>query len=309
MVVSEKDISGEWTILYSYPNVEGSSFTVTGLESGKQFRFRIATKCPLGDPSELTAFFDDHTAIVELTLAGRKPKDPTPINGIGIEYQSYHWVGFEVFGEDASNIFEVKVNEGSSDPIAYIKRVVTANPIVAADNNGAFPNDFFPTIKEVKVPFKMIRLTPNYEIIGRLQIAVNTDPPNPPTLDLYIENPSPFPWKSTYTFRALIANSTILDPPGGGGGQGLGKGPTNERFEVQNPFKDNLHVFVSKQSSTGGKATMRMMNINGQVVLEQKFDCLSSEVSIPVEWLAPGVYILQIETDFEAQTLKLIKSE
>ena len=307
LVVSEKNSSGEWTVQYTYPNVAGSSFTVTGLESGKQYRFRIATKCPSGDPSELTASFDDHTAIIELTLAGRTPKNPTPINGLGILYQSYHWVGFEVFGEGASNLFEVIVNEGSSNPLAYIKRVVNANPIVAAREDGFFPTDFFPTIPKVFVPFKMLRLIPNNpEIIGRLEIAVNT---SPPTLDIFIEDPSIFPWKNNYTFRALTANSTILIPPGSGGGQGLGVEPTHERFEVQNPFKDNLHVFIPNKSTAEEEATMRLMNTNGQIILEQKFDCLSSEVSIPVEWLAPGVYILQIETDYEAQTFNLIKSE
>ncbi len=307
--VSEKDEFGGWTTQYIFPDVPGSFFTVENLESGKEYRFRIATKCPSGDPSELTAIVDDHTVIIELTLIGRNPKNPTEINGQGIQYQNYNWLGFKVSGEGESNIFEVNVNEGTSgdnDPIAFIRRVYNANPIVAVDPGTSYPNGFNPIIPEVPVPFRIVRLLQAVTLkdIGYVKIAKYNN--IPPTIDLLIEDQ--FPWKNSYTFTVIVAKETISIPQGGTG-QGFVKDPSSNTFTVQNPFKDNLVVFTPLQYAEQGICTMRLLNTQGITELEQKLEPLNTAVSFPIEWLPPGIYFLQIETGLELQVLKVVKSE
>jgi Secretion system C-terminal sorting domain/Fibronectin type III domain len=307
--VSKKTSSGGWAAQFILPNVSGNTITVDSLEGGKDYRFRIATKCPSGDPSELTAFVDDHTAIVELTLIGRNPKNPKPINCIGIPYQSYKWVGFMVSGEGESNFFEVQVNDDSNNPLAYIRRVVTANPIVAVDQTGNFPNNFQPIIPDVPAPFGMVRLSTNNnsqpEIIGRIDVSLHKTPPR---LDICVESSTQFPWKNGYTFTSMTAKETIISPTGGAG-QGFGKTPFTQQIEVQNPFKDELHVLFPQLFTEVGKVSIHLLNTNGRIVFEQKTELFSSELTFPFGGLSSGVYFLVIETDKEVQVLKVLKSE
>jgi hypothetical protein len=308
--VSEKNDLGGWTALKTFPNVPGNSLTVDNLEGGKQYRFRIATKCPSGEPSELTAFVDDQTTIVELTLIGRNPKDPEDVDCMGILYQSFEWVGFKVIGEGESNIFEVQVNENSSSPAAYIRRVITANPIVAADQSGTFPSNFQQIIPNVIAPFRMVRLftnnNPQKEVIGEINISLHKDPPK---LDICVDA-SQFPWKNNYQFKTLTANETIFIPTGGGVKiQGFAKEPTVHRVQAQNPFNDRLSLFFPPDFVDIGMISIKLINTNGQIVLEQKSEFSSSELTFLVDVLPNGTYFLIVETDKELQVLKVFKSE
>ena len=308
--VSEKNDLGGWTAQKTFPNVPGNSLTVDSLKGGKQYRFRIATKCPSGEPSELTAFVDDQTTIVELTLIGRNPKDPKEVSCTGIYYQSHKWIGFRVSGEGESNVFEVQVNENSSSPVAYIRRVITENPIVAADNSGSFPNNFLPIIPNVFAPFRISRLfannNPQPELIGRVEIILHK---NPPSVDFCIEN-GQYPWKNNYQFIPMTAEETILIPTGGGIKiQGFAKEPATQRVQAQNPFDDGLHVFFPTNFSDLGKVSIKLLNFNGQIVLEQRVELTSSEFTVPVGKLSTGIYFLVVETEKELQVIKVYKSE
>lgn len=159
--VSKREPSGEWTALYFISDVPDSSYTVNNLEGGKEYRFRIATKCPSGDPSELTSIIDGIALIVDLTLLGRIPINPTDADCQGIDYHSHNWVGFRISGKGESNLFEVKINEASDSPTGYIKRVATDNPIVAVNEDGFFPTPSFPIIESVPVAFRVRNIKPD----------------------------------------------------------------------------------------------------------------------------------------------------
>jgi len=301
--VSEQDASGGWLPWQIFPNVPDSTFTVDNLGSGKVYRFKITTKCPNGDPSSLTSSIDFGTLIVELTLAGRTPKNPSEVACTGITYKSHNWVGFMVSGEGGGNTFEVVVNDESISPIAYVKRVNTINPIVAVDPAGFFPTPFFPTIDDVPVPFGLAQLTLP-EDIGAVNIVKNNG-----TIDICKADFSPLQWKNNYTLTILVAKETIIIPPGGGTGQGFGKPPTSNRFEIQNPFTDNLCIFVPKDFDTKSVITLSLYNFNGLIVKKQSFESFSSQLIFSVNELPSGMYILHIETDNAVQVFKVIKSE
>jgi len=310
LTVSEKNASGGWNTQYIVPNVEGSTYTVDSLKGGKEYRFRIATKCSSGDPSELSASVDGIALIVELTLLGRTPKNPTPVSCHGIEVNKHNWVGFRVAGEGESNLFELQVNGIDSIPFSYIRRVITENKIVAADSQGEFPTIIIPVIDLVPLPIKILRLGNIIpEEIGLVNIEVIQS--DPLKINLCVDNSDPNkPWNSEYTFTALTAKQTIVIPSGGiNGSQGYGVGPNIGTFRVQNPIIDNLHLFIPEEFEMCRNASIRLFNSDGQLVFENNLEYLSSHISFSVEWLQVGVYILQIETSSKVETLKVIKTK
>ena len=309
LTVSEKNASGGWNTLFVFPNVEGSTYTVDSLKGGKEYRFIIATKCSSGDPSELSASVDGIALIVELTLIGRTPKNPTPVSCHGIEVNKHNWVGFRVAGEGESNLFELQVNGVNSIPFGYIRRVINENKIVAADIFGFFPSNSNPTIDDVLLPFRILRLGGISPIrIGLVTIEVIQS--DPLIIDVCIDNSNPNePWKSEYTFTALTAEQTIVKPSGGNNESlGYGVEPTIGTFKVQNPIIDNLHLFIPEEIEMSGNASIRLFNSDGQIVFENELEYLSSHISFSVEWLQEGVYILQIENNSKVETLKVIKT-
>jgi len=302
LTVSKKDANGNWIVEYTLPDVPGSSFSVDQLIGGKNYKFTIRTKCGTGEPSELTSSIEHIAAIVELTIAGRNPSNPQPIGCNGIKYQDHDWVGFSVRGEGASSLFEVVINEDSDVPIAYINRVhVESGTIVATDDNGVAPTLIAPEVPNVFLPFQMWHLGPIDTKIGAVGLVIHTK--KPPTIDLC---PDPNkPMKSGYTFTALTAESVqSADRPG----KGIRENHFTPRVQVQNPFKDDLCIFVPQDIIENGGATIHLFDTNGRTVFLQKLDYLSPKVSFPISWFSPGVYILQIKTNAFAQSLRVIKS-
>ncbi len=306
LTVSELDSIGEWVPVIVFDNVSGSTLTVDSLSSGKQYRFRMATKCPNGESSHITTFIDINTIIVELTLGGRTPNNPSMIGCSGILYKNHPWLGFRVSGNGASQIFEVVVNGDSNYPMAYIKRVNSSNNIVAADENLQYPILSAPLVDNVELPFKVYRPLIE-EVVGH--IGMEKHATNPPSLDICI-NEKKIPWNPEYTLTILTAKETVVNPGGGGGtGQGLGAEPLDTYFRVQNPFQDNLQVFVHHEYDSEEVFTLRLFDTGGKIIKTQQFEALDTRLSIPVPGLPTGMYILQIQTTLETQSFMVFKSE
>ncbi len=307
LTVSQLDSIGEWVPVIIFDNVSGSTLTVDSLSSGKEYRIRMATKCPNGESSEFTTSVDFLTSIVELTLAGRTPQNPTPIGCTGIEYQSHHWLGFRVSGPGASNIFEVVVNEESDSPLAYIRRVFTANTIVAVGPGNLFPTPIIPLVENVPLPFKMIRVNTE-ENIGAIDIVKHST--NPPSIDI-CKNVQVLPWKPEYTLTILTAKEVVVIPGGGGGGTGTGQGfgtdPLGTYFKIQNPFLENIQVFVPDEKELEMGVTLRLFDTNGKIIKTQLFETGDTGLILPVPGLPPGMYILQIQTMHETQSHMVFK--
>jgi hypothetical protein len=307
LYVSQKNTSGGWTAQSVLPNVSGNSITVEGLVGGKEYRFRIATKCGSGEPSELTSFVDGIALIVELTLAGRTPKDPQQISCTGIDHTKHPWLGFRIDGNAQSNLFEVNIHGEQQNPFASIKRVNTENPIVAVSEWFLFPSDFDPVIDNVKVPFLIQNLNSDPpKNIGWVDIIIAGT--NPLKIDMcqVLDKPEK-PWDNGYDFIVLKASEAVKIPTGGGTGQGFGQDPKDSWFEVQNPFSDNINIFIPQYRKIEGSASLRLFNANGQDILTQKFDVLDSQISLPTQWLKQGIYFIQIESNQEVWRRKVIK--
>ncbi len=194
----KKNSFGGWDLLYTIYNIPGADYTVNGLESGKEYRFSIATKCSTEDPSELTAIVDGIALILELTTAGRVPLYPTQVNCYDIDFAKYEWVGFKVtYWQDhevISNFFEYKEllefsSNNTPEITLKIKRVHHNNSIVAENENGIFPVGW-QVISSIN-PFYMSCLTcdnGDEQLIGRVQLVRHF---NPSTIDI-CPSPSSF---------------------------------------------------------------------------------------------------------------------
>lgn len=82
-----------------------------------------------------------------------------------------------------------------------------------------------------------------------------------------------------------------------------------DKIKIQNPFEESLNIFFPQIFSEGSMTIIRLFNTNGQRILSFSFDLNSSQISIPVGSILPGIYILQIETDSEVQVFKVEKLE
>jgi len=304
LVVFEEDSSGNLTNLATYYSVPGITFTVAGLSPGS-YIISNATNCPNGETSFRNS--EVRFKLIELTTAGRIPVNPVAVSDCSmINFKTHEWVGFNVIelATGRNNMFEFRV-EGD---VALVKRVY-ANQIVAVNQDGEFPignqhlgvaisfkmDDKSKSIEEQAIGF--VEITQYFGNLSQF-IGICKDLSNPPTQ-----------WKPFYKFIALTAESVqITFPQGGPGtGQGLIRPITESHFIAQNPFTNNLSVFIKNTPIDVEDANIYLLNCKGDVVLKQKFSLQSQEIILNTDSLLPGLYILNIASNMENRTLKIIK--
>ena len=301
--VSKKDASGAWILQYTLQDVPDSTIVIDSLESEKAYRFGIATKCPNGDPSTIVSYLSPIIPIVELTLLGRTPGNPTTVKCEGIQYKKHAWIGFKVSHGEESGLFEVVVNENAA-LLAYINRVGFGpeSEIVASNSNGFYPNDAFPNVINVPIPFQIRDLGSPEPLVGAITLTVNYGAS--PSIDLCEASPI----KDGYTFTPLTAEIVIDYSPDGGrpAKSTILKGQTN-CYEVQNPFTENLNVFLSEKCTENAGATFSLLNATGKLIFSQRIANPNSTISFPTADISPGLYVLQIESPLGLQFKKVIK--
>jgi len=113
-----------------------------------------------------------------------------------------------------------------------------------------------------------------------------------------------------YSFAALTAEDIISDAPNSGStDKSIRSAIDYVKIKAQSPFKESLNIFIPQIISGCSKATIRLLNTNGQMVMLFNLDLNISQISLPAASLLRGVCILQIETDCDVQILKIVKSE
>lgn len=305
LVASEKNSAGGWVPMEVFPDVQDTSFTVDGLEGGKEYRFHISTKCPNNEVSELTAWIDGIALIVDLTLLGRVPKNPVEISGQGIPYPKLHWLGFRVSGAGASGLFEVEVNKNGDFPLAFIRRVNLEEKIVAVDWDNQYPHQFNPEINGVDIPFEIVHLFQESQIsIGKVDLTKHAFPP---TIDIEVTST----WKPEYQFQVLKADATISSPPGNtGGSQGLQAG--QNRFGLQldcpNPFGDLLEVSLLSDELAEEQITLTLFDAENRKIDSKNTTSPTNTCIFNMSGLPSGLYFLVAEGENTYSVKKLIKA-
>jgi len=311
--ILENDGAGGWITIETINNVPGSSYTVEDLESGKEYRFILATNCSNGEPSELKSVIDGITLIIDLAIIGRNPNNPVAVDCSSIPLNQ-NWVGFKVeyvsSGISIVNLFELVVVEANSPSNNFfskveIRRVYRVHPIVAIDQDEFWPNCDNPLIPNVGTPFRMARLFgngPNKELIGWLNLVQNSSS----SISICPDYNHPIlPWKNAYKFTALVSSKANNMP--GCGNRSDNITAVYADLKAQSPFDQTLHVFFPPSFSENNNTNIRLLNAQGQMVLDQKLEIITTEVALPVRILTPGIYILQVESEGEVHSLKVIK--
>jgi len=303
--------SGNWDVLFVNYDVPDALYTLHNLEPG-YYRARIATNCSTGETSSILSEVLFRFKIIDLLTAGRIPKNPVMVADCeNIDYLNHEWVGFEVTEDETgiSNLFEFTYTYGE---IPVLKRVSYNHPIVAVDSDGKYPSIEDPFLKAY-VPFRMDHFNewdPNIVInIGYVICRDNFSAT--PTITLCKDEDNPIlEWKPEYSFTALTAEDIVSDAPNSGSIDKSVRSVVDiVKFKAQSPFNESLNVFIPQVLSDHSKATIRLLNSNGQMTMFYNLDLNTSLISLPTASLFPGVYILQIETNLDVQFLKIVKSE
>jgi hypothetical protein len=312
--VSQKNAVGEWEPLLAPPIIQDTFYRVDNLESGKEYRFMLATRCSNGDPGTLQAYKDDGTLILELVLGGRIPINPQIVEDCQNIPLNYNWVGFRIDyqegGTMVSNFFEYKkyAPVASAQGATWIMRGYYDNPPIYAAEPGQekYPIHDVPKVPSIW-PFKIIRKlvnSPLKEIAGFVTVSEKNFPPS---VGLCVVQS--IPWKPAYTFTPLVAESAMNPFDGENSND---RNSTNNTIDVkpiaQSPFTDNLNILFPSRSADTGPKVLRLISMNGQQVFKQRFEVSFDQASLPTSQLMPGVYVLVIESPYEVHTLQVIKA-
>ncbi|MBL7806602.1 MAG: T9SS type A sorting domain-containing protein [Saprospiraceae bacterium] len=316
LTIMESDGNGGYVTILVENNVPGDTYNADNLMPGTGYRFILATKCASGDPSEVKAYIDGITLIVDLVISGRKPVNPIPVGNCEYIPESYDWVGFKVASNDGNlnneNYFEIQKAEPeglnpNSNFRFQVKRHLIEHPFVAADDDGNWPNCDEPIIQIVgKSRFRIDKLInggPAREIIGFVDLGKNFFPPSYYVCPDYDDQD--FPWNLNYTFVPLVSQKTY--PP-----QLCANRYNSENFELSlklqpNIFYDNLELNLNEFSASQEEILVSFFNSVGQQITTIKATLQSSKIILNTSNLVPGCYIIRIGSKNRQITFRALK--
>lgn len=315
LIIFKRSETQEWSPIDTIENAPGSTITLDDLDLDIEHKVSISTNCSINDPSELQTSIDHITLIIDLTLAGLTPINPTPVSCDNIPL-NYPWIGFRITynspGFQVSNIFEIREfldgdNNNGAPTHFEIKRVGINNPIVAVDFDGTYPTQLDDNIPNVEIPFRVDRLFGNgteRDEIGKINFATGATK----IRVCPVNNPSQ-PWLNGYTFTALVAQNVSGQIAPSIGEERTSQNQNSvEEIKVQTPFEEILNIFLPEFYSKSTKVTLQLFDLNGKEVVKKITFLYSSKISLASEILPSGVYFLVIKTDETVKTLKVIKS-
>jgi hypothetical protein len=72
--------------------------------------------------------------------------------------------------------------------------------------------------------------------------------------------------------------------------------------------RNTLNIFTNQNDNENGTLKLHIFDIYGQLVLQRNFPAFGEQISLPVEMLSDGFYVLRAEYGGVVQTLRIIKS-
>jgi len=314
LIIHKKNPTGAWETFLSRFTVQGVSYTAINLTPGSEYRFIIATNCGPDEPSSIKINIDGIALILELTIAGRNPTNPVPVDCHKIKYLEHEWVGFKVEtytkqGELISSLFEVEAYGGDDSKgfISHgiIKRVDYENPIVATNDSGKWPTNQQSSLFGSN-PFRMGHK--KNDGIGTIPIGRVGLTGYPASIDLCADyNNTEDPWRQNYLFTAMTAETVSGFLPSAFDERS--ESPTNQQVDAwaQSPFNEHLDVFIPLADQRHGNGKIYLLNAAGLIIMDQKVNAQCSIISFQTGSLVAGLYFIRIESGRKVQTLKTIK--
>ncbi len=312
--VLKRNPTGAWEMFLPPFTLQGEAYTVGNLTPGVEYRFIIATNCGPDEPSSLTKVIDGITLILELTIGGRTPINPVPVDCHNINYLAHEWVGFKVEtytkkGVLISSLFEFEpygdINAPGFFTNAIIKRVEYENSIVATNDFGKWPTFNHPIIIGSN-PFRMGHKKPdgiNSITIGFIELTAY-----PQSIDLCVD-PSNHqgPWLNSYDFTPLTAEQTSGVLPNAFDDRTVMQSKQEDEAWVQCPFNEQLEVYFPLTEPNNGSTKVLLLNASGEIIIEKFLKEQITNVTFQTSSLASGFYIVRIESSGKVSTLRTAK--
>ncbi len=307
LVVSVKE-NETWIPMNTFTQIAAPFLTIEDIGFNDEVLLSLAAECSTGERSiyviELLP-----KIILELSVPGRNPVNPQVFQPCkNIKLGEHNWVGFSVKKhggtELESNIFEVVVTGNINTSYIDIKRNSSQTVIYAVDDNNFFPP---PTITNAPNPFKVSDISdPDlFDGIGRVSIKVTDVPEWSVNI---CQSPVPV-WNTNYEFKVLTANLTVETSPESpkehsDGSEG---NKTSGKLKANSPFSEILLVFLEVENQLKEDAVISLLNIAGQIILEQQVVIPFDQIAIPTSSIPTGLYALQIKTSTQIRTIKVQK--
>jgi hypothetical protein len=309
LTVSEVLADGSEVIVQTFDGLFAVTKKVEGLKHRTRYKFRIYTRCADGTPSLIPSEVDIITLIIELTLAGRKPVNPQPVNCTGIEYNDpeYDWVGFRLRRMKGDNLINENYFEfdrqGSTGELVIIKRAETANRLVAANDQGTD----WPTIN---VP---IVNTPNpiraaetrefepHKADAFASIVVGFNYGWTETVDLC---GTIYPGQQTYfVYEAMVAQKVEEKPS-----QGLvSNRNTNDDISIVNPIFDFVEILNPGLYKESNILLINIYDAQGKLLKHTKESSSEGTILVDVRDVPTGLLFLSLCHSDGCYTYPLIK--
>lgn len=313
LTVSEVLADGSEVIVQTFDGISAVTKKVEGLKHRTRYKFRIYTRCADGTPSLIPSEVDIITLIIELTLAGRKPVNPQPVNCTGIEYNNpeNEWVGFRIYrfdeGKVIENLFEFEYH--SEINLSSIKRVEENNVLVAMNEAGSWPQGQNNIVFSIN-PFRVAEIIDNstpplINEFGAIKVKITTGLMQ--TLDLCID-PS-IGWDGLYYYEPMVASSVDngSEPTGNGPKFNLTRANESNIISIDNPFNETLNVRLRQIGSKVEPFHFYLLGALGEVVIDRKFSPSEGSFAINTTELSKGTYFAKVLWGENSYSYKLIK--
>jgi len=312
LTVFKENASNGWDSLYSVKVYNSKEYTLTNLQPNTRHKVGIRTKCG-NDPSTQVSFvIPDHGVILELVIGGRNPENAQiipPCQYIDFEDPSTTWIGFKVSRKapDGHLVSYFEFERGKNGAEGIIKRTNAPNVLVAANEDNNWPTLNLPLFQTENLQFRVgeIKNLSEIFIFGFINVAFSGSKVSicPETSD-----PNKL-WNNLYAFQLLQEHS---DPCpsclSDGNADERTKGYLeNDQFTVQSPFLESLNIFFNDSKFTNGTKQITLMDVNGKIILNNKFNVIESQISIPLVFMPAGFYVLRMESNGAVQYHKVIK--
>lgn len=308
LTVSEVLADGSETLVYTFDGLFSVAKKVEGLKQRTRYKFRIYTRCADGSPSLIPSEVDIITLIIELTLAGRKPVNPQPVNCSGIEYNNpeIDWIGFRLQKVKGDAVILENYFEFQRDPLAgeltRIKRVETNNNLVAASVDGTM----WPTLNNSNFftdnPFSVLEINEQSQVValfGTTQVHYNYSWTQ--TVDLCAligSNFSPY-----YRYETMVSAKVEDNNVQGS----MSKDYALKSIKVNNPVGDFLEFFIPSGLTQEQEIRVHILNSHGVILKSESIVGNSGTSWIDVSGLPSGIYFLNFVSINEQVSKTIIK--
>jgi len=276
------------------------SIVIQGLQPGILYYSTVSAICPDGTDSNNLAYSGPESIILsELVVSGFTPTAFSATCGISTEGQFCTF-----FDNKAGNFFQIiKLNQPNIKKQFKLSHFEGKLRAQLNDNEGDYrftlddvgPNTTGSIFKvsylnNLIATFELSECFVSNPKVGKIRCLVNFD------VNFQIQ-------------RLGNGPSGFAPPPPGSIALDRSEQPNSEHYTTAspNPFSESLDVSLGQLAQS--QVRLQLFNLNGQVVVDRRFEPGRDYYTLLTLDIAPGFYFLRIEADGEVQTLKVIKSE